>query len=64
MTTAPPDTAAERVLLLAWLTRLLPTIADVAGAAHAPRPMLYLSQPPELRHRPARPLRRRPSRYG
>jgi hypothetical protein len=36
MTTAPPDTAAERALLLTWLTRLLPAIADVAGTTQAP----------------------------
>jgi hypothetical protein len=36
MATAPPDTAAERALLLTWLTRLLPAIADVAGTTHAP----------------------------
>src|SRR3989454_1270162 len=38
MTTAPPDTEAEQALLLTWLTRLLPAIADVAGATHAPLP--------------------------
>src|SRR5262249_7871716 len=31
MTTAPPDTEAECALLITWLTRLLPAIADVAG---------------------------------
>src|SRR5262245_3463664 len=36
MTTAPPDTEAEQVLLITWLTRLLPAIADVAGTTHAP----------------------------
>jgi hypothetical protein len=36
MATAPPDTAAERALLLTWLTRLLPAIADVAGTTQAP----------------------------
>jgi hypothetical protein len=36
MSAAPPDTAAEQALLLAWLTRLLPTIAAVAGTMHAP----------------------------
>jgi len=36
MTLAPPDTAAEQALLLTWLTRLLPAIADVAGTTHAP----------------------------
>ena len=36
MTTAPPDTAAEQALLVTWLTRLLPAIADVAGTTHAP----------------------------
>jgi hypothetical protein len=36
MTTAPPDTAAEQALLITWLTRLLPAIADVAGTTHAP----------------------------
>src|SRR5262249_26113982 len=42
MTTAPPDTTAEQALLLTWLTRLLPAIADVAGTTHAPpRPSLY-----------------------
>jgi AAA domain/PD-(D/E)XK nuclease superfamily len=36
MTAAPPDTAAEQALLLTWLTRLLPAIADMAGTTHAP----------------------------
>jgi hypothetical protein len=36
MTTAPPDTEAERALLLTWLTQLLPAIADVAGTTHTP----------------------------
>jgi hypothetical protein len=36
MTAAPPDTAAEQALLLTWLTRLLPAIADVAGTTQAP----------------------------
>ncbi|MBM3223927.1 MAG: hypothetical protein FJZ47_09020 [Candidatus Tectomicrobia bacterium] len=36
MTTAPPDTAAERALLLAWLARLLPAIVAVAGSPQAP----------------------------
>lgn len=36
MTTAPPDTEAERALLMAWLTRLLPAIASVAGSTQAP----------------------------
>jgi AAA domain-containing protein len=36
MTPAPPDTAAEQALLVTWLTRLLPAIADVAGSTHAP----------------------------
>jgi hypothetical protein len=36
MTTAPPGTAAEQVLLIAWLTRLLPAIAAVSGTTHAP----------------------------
>jgi hypothetical protein len=36
MTAAPPDTATEQALLLTWLTRLLPAIADVAGTTHAP----------------------------
>src|SRR5262249_6171156 len=35
MTTAPPDTEAECALLITWLTRLVPAIADVAGASHA-----------------------------
>jgi hypothetical protein len=36
MTAVPPDTVAERELLITWLTRLLPAIADVAGTTHAP----------------------------
>jgi hypothetical protein len=36
MTAAPPDTAAEQALLIAWLTRLLPAIAAAAGTTHAP----------------------------
>jgi hypothetical protein len=36
MTTTPPDTAAEQALLITWLTRLLPAIANVAGTTHAP----------------------------
>ena len=36
MTTMLPDTAAEQALLVTWLTRLLPAIADVAGTTHAP----------------------------
>jgi PD-(D/E)XK nuclease superfamily len=36
MSTTPPDTTAEQALLLMWLTRLLPAIADVAGTTHAP----------------------------
>jgi hypothetical protein len=36
MTTAPPDTAVERALLITWLTQLLPAIADVAGTTQAP----------------------------
>ena len=36
MTTAPPDTAAEQALLRAWLARLLPAIAAVAGTTQAP----------------------------
>jgi hypothetical protein len=33
---APPDTEAERALLVAWISRLLPQIARVADAAEAP----------------------------
>src|SRR5262249_36724467 len=36
MTTAPPDTEAERALLITWLARLLPALADPAGSAQAP----------------------------
>src|SRR5207248_810021 len=36
MTTAPPDTGTEQALLIAWLSRLLPAIADVAGTTQAP----------------------------
>jgi AAA domain len=36
ITTAPPDTTAERALLIAWLTRLLPAMADVASTTQAP----------------------------
>ncbi|HVG29520.1 MAG TPA: AAA domain-containing protein [Pyrinomonadaceae bacterium] len=33
---APPDTEAERALLVAWVSRLLPQIARAADAAEAP----------------------------
>ena len=33
---APPDTGAERALLVAWVSRLLPQIARAADAAEAP----------------------------
>src|SRR5262249_41620639 len=46
MTTAPPDTEAEQALLITWLTRLLPAIADVAGASPAPL-HIYPSDPPD-----------------
>jgi hypothetical protein len=36
MTTAPPDTEAERELLTRWLVRLLAAIAQAAGAPHSP----------------------------
>src|SRR5439155_3983069 len=36
MTSGPPDTAAERALLITWLTRLLPAIAAAAGTPQAP----------------------------
>jgi hypothetical protein len=35
-TDAPPDTEAERALLVAWVSRLLPRIARVADSAEAP----------------------------
>jgi hypothetical protein len=36
MTDAPPDTDAERALLVAWVSRLLPQIARVADSGEAP----------------------------
>ena len=36
MTAAPPDTDAERALLIAWLTKLLPAIREAAGTDAAP----------------------------
>jgi CRISPR/Cas system-associated exonuclease Cas4 (RecB family) len=36
MTSAPPDTDAERALMTAWLGKLLPAISRAAGAASAP----------------------------
>jgi hypothetical protein len=44
MTTAPPDTEAEQGLLITWLTRLLPTIAAVAGTTQAPLHMYLYDQ--------------------
>ncbi|OLE96505.1 MAG: hypothetical protein AUG75_19645 [Cyanobacteria bacterium 13_1_20CM_4_61_6] len=41
MTLAPPDTAAEQALLLTWLTRLLPAIADVAATVGISRRFVY-----------------------
>jgi CRISPR/Cas system-associated exonuclease Cas4 (RecB family) len=35
MAEAPPDTDAEREILVRWLTRLLPAIVDAAGADYA-----------------------------
>ena len=36
MTDAPPDTDAERALLITWLTKLLPAIREAAGTDAAP----------------------------
>ena len=36
MTAAPPDAESERALLVAWVQRLLPAVAEVAGATAAP----------------------------
>ena len=36
MTEAPPDAGSERALLVAWMQRLLPAVAEVAGATDAP----------------------------